>query len=138
MGNLTAADPLTSVLDFLAAFGRSHDEDLANYRRHTTADVRFESGQTTLSSRDDLTAYITAAIENFGVATLKVDVLHAAAHGDVVLTERVDHLDAPDGTEVYTLPVAGAFEIREGKVSRWRDYYDTARIHRRDLRVSKL
>ncbi|MBV9595212.1 MAG: nuclear transport factor 2 family protein, partial [Actinobacteria bacterium] len=88
----------------------------------------YPSGRTALTNRDDLIAYIAAAVENFGVATLKVDVLHAAGSGDVVLTERIDHLYAPDGTEVFTLPVAGAFEVREGKIAGWRDYYDTARI----------
>ena len=49
-------------------------------------------------------------------------VLHIAAAGDVVLTERVDGFIG-DGKNV-SLPVMGTFEIRDGKIAAWRDYFD--------------
>jgi len=48
-----------------------------------------------------------------------------AASGDVVLTERLDMIKAPDGT-LHGVPVMGAFVVRNGKISRWTDYWDTA------------
>ena len=50
------------------------------------------------------------------------EVLHSAANGDVVLNERVDRFDM-GGTEV-SVQVCGVFEIRDGKIARWRDYFD--------------
>lgn len=49
-------------------------------------------------------------------------VLNAAADGDVVLTERLDKF-VMGGRDVE-LPVAGVFEIRDGKIAAWRDYFD--------------
>lgn len=41
-------------------------------------------------------------------------------------SERVEHFTPKPGTnaEVFELPVLGVFELREGKVSAWRDYFD--------------
>ncbi len=47
-----------------------------------------------------------------------------AADGAVVLTERVDNF-VINGREV-SLPVMGTFEIRNGKIAAWRDYFDLA------------
>lgn len=47
-----------------------------------------------------------------------------AATGDVVLTERLDMIRTPSG--VQGVPVMGAFVVRNGKITRWTDYWDTA------------
>ncbi len=49
------------------------------------------------------------------------EVLRIAASGDVVLTERIDRFFGEKSVE---LPVMGAFEIRDGKIAAWRDYFD--------------
>jgi limonene-1,2-epoxide hydrolase len=48
-------------------------------------------------------------------------VLHISASGGVVLTERVDKFLGPKNVE---LPVMGAFEIKDGEITAWRDYFD--------------
>ena len=48
---------------------------------------------------------------------------NAAAAGDVVLTERIDYIGTGDAR--FPVPVMGAFEVRDGKIARWRDYFDT-------------
>jgi limonene-1,2-epoxide hydrolase len=50
--------------------------------------------------------------------------LHIAGDGDVVHTERIDRFDM--GEKKVELPVAGVFEIRDGKIAAWRDYFDMA------------
>jgi limonene-1,2-epoxide hydrolase len=50
--------------------------------------------------------------------------LHIAADGDVVHTERIDRFDIA-GKKIE-LPVAGVFEIKDGKIAAWRDYFDMA------------
>lgn len=42
--------------------------------------------------------------------------------GGVVLTERVDRFQIND--KWVELPVMGAFEVRDGRVAEWRDYFD--------------
>ena len=40
------------------------------------------------------------------------------------MNERTDHIQGPDGT-VHALPVMGTFIVRDGKITRWTDYWDT-------------
>ena len=51
------------------------------------------------------------------------EVTHIAAAGDVVLTERIDRFF---GAKPVELPVMGTFEVRDGKIAAWRDYFDLA------------
>jgi limonene-1,2-epoxide hydrolase len=45
-----------------------------------------------------------------------------AADGDTVLTERVDEITANGVTA--PVPVMGTFEVRDGRIVHWRDYFD--------------
>jgi limonene-1,2-epoxide hydrolase len=67
---------------------------------------------------------IKSTIQMFttGVDRVEFRVHHIAAAGDVVLTERVDAFFFPDKT--IELPVMGTFEVRDGKIAAWRDYFD--------------
>lgn len=48
--------------------------------------------------------------------------LHVAQAGSTVLTERIDRFVI--GGKDVALPVMGAFDIRDGKIAAWRDYFD--------------
>src|SRR5262245_48668999 len=50
------------------------------------------------------------------------DTQHIVADGSVVMTERVDHFVM--GDRDIALPVMGTFEVRDGKITAWRDYFD--------------
>jgi limonene-1,2-epoxide hydrolase len=67
---------------------------------------------------------IRATIEMFttGAEKLEFRVLNLAADGAVVMTERVDVFVLPHTT--IELPVMGTFEVRDGKIAAWRDYFD--------------
>jgi limonene-1,2-epoxide hydrolase len=49
------------------------------------------------------------------------------AKGDVVMNERTDVMRRKDGGEI-ALPVMGVFEIRDGRIAVWRDYFDMAMV----------
>lgn len=70
------------------------------------------------------TAAIRETIAGFtgGVKQVTFRILHIAAAGDVVLTERIDVFDF--GSSKIELPVSGTFELRDGKIAAWRDYFD--------------
>ena len=57
-----------------------------------------------------------------GVEAIDFRVVHIAANGPVVMTERVDVFTVPG--KMFELPVMGIFEIRDGKIHAWRDYFD--------------
>jgi limonene-1,2-epoxide hydrolase len=56
--------------------------------------------------------------------SVKFDIKHIVADGDVVLTERLDTFQMGDKT--VALEVMGTFELRDGKIAAWRDYFDMA------------
>lgn len=56
------------------------------------------------------------------------EVVNIAAAGNVVFAERVDRTRA-DGRSV-DLPVTGVFEVRDGLIAAWRDYFDLATYQR--------
>jgi limonene-1,2-epoxide hydrolase len=67
---------------------------------------------------------IRSTIEGFtaGVESIEFRVDHIVGEGDVVLTERVDIFSLP--AKAISLPVMGTFEVRDGKITAWRDYFD--------------
>ncbi|MGH9194686.1 MAG: limonene-1,2-epoxide hydrolase family protein [Acidimicrobiia bacterium] len=54
--------------------------------------------------------------------SIEFEVLRMASDGDYVLTERVDRFVM--GDKKVELPAAGVFELRDGKIAAWRDYFD--------------
>jgi limonene-1,2-epoxide hydrolase len=57
---------------------------------------------------------------------MTIETLHLAVRDNIVLTERVDTFKV--GDIVAPLPLMGAFEVREGKICAWRDYFDLGQI----------
>lgn len=63
----------------------------------------------------------------FGMCeSMTIETVHLAASGNVVLTERIDTFTI--GDVVAPLPVMGTFEVRDGRISAWRDYFDLAQV----------
>ena len=56
--------------------------------------------------------------------SIEFEVVNLAVRDGVVLTERIDTFTV--GQVVAPLPVMGTFEVRDGKISAWRDYFDMA------------
>jgi limonene-1,2-epoxide hydrolase len=61
--------------------------------------------------------------------------LSIAVNGERVLTERVDDFSI-GGVEV-SLPIMGVFEIRNGKILAWRDYFDLETYRRQLARQAR-
>lgn len=74
-----------------------------------------------LTGRDSVSDYLRSA---WRFDEVNWRMLNIACDGDVVLTERVDDFVINGGD--VSLPVMGVFEIREGKIAAWRDYFDLA------------
>lgn len=50
------------------------------------------------------------------------EVRHQVASGDVVMNERIDRFSM--GGRTIAIPVVGVFEVRDGQIAAWRDYFD--------------
>ncbi len=57
-----------------------------------------------------------------GSTYVEFKILHTASSGDIVFNERVDMFEM-NGKRIE-LPVAGVFQIKNGKIALWRDYFD--------------
>jgi limonene-1,2-epoxide hydrolase len=57
-----------------------------------------------------------------GVEKIEFIMKNISGSGNTVLTERVDIFVLPHVT--VELPVMGTFEVRDGKIAAWRDYFD--------------
>ena len=53
--------------------------------------------------------------------------INVVAGEEVVMNERLDMIKGPDG-KVHGLPVMGAFVVRDGRITRWTDYWDSGLI----------
>ena len=56
------------------------------------------------------------------VGPVRIETLRQVAVGDLVMNERIDHFDPPQG-KAFGLPVAGAFVVSGDKITEWRDYF---------------
>ncbi|ORB28133.1 limonene-1,2-epoxide hydrolase family protein [Mycolicibacterium parafortuitum] len=52
---------------------------------------------------------------------------HQVSSGNLVFNERTDVMRFKDGREL-ALPVTGVFEIVDGQIAAWRDYFDMATV----------
>jgi limonene-1,2-epoxide hydrolase len=79
---------------------------------------------TPVTGREDIANTISSFIRPGppGIEGIEFRVINIAADGPVVLTERVDVFRLSDKS--FELPVMGAFEVSDGKINAWRDYFD--------------
>lgn len=71
-------------------------------------------------------------------ATTKIEFIMKAigvsADGSTILTERIDKLHY--GEQVVVLPLMGIFVVKDGLISQWRDYADSASVNEQFAQLS--
>ena len=118
----TEEDAEQVVRDFCDAFDGRDAESL---RPYFTDDVVYHNIPVDPAVGLEATlAFLDGFFGMFSGTT--VDIVHLAVRDDVVLTERVDTLTL--GEHTAALPVMGTFELRDGRISAWRDYFDLAQV----------
>ena len=113
-----AETPIELVRHFCAAWSQLDLDALSGY--FTDDAVYHNIPLDPVVGRDNIKATIGGFTA--GVEKIEFRVLHIVADGPLVLTERVDVFVTPLVT--IELPVMGAFEVSDGRISVWRDYFD--------------
>jgi len=117
-GDPVPTAPLTVVQNFCAAWSKLDIDQMMGYF-HADA-VYHNIPVDPVVGRDNIREMIVGFTA--GWDRIDFEIRHAAAEGDVVLTERVDHFVSTERT--VSLPVMGTFELEGGLIRAWRDYFD--------------
>lgn len=97
-------------------------------KTHFTDDCRWEQAGLPTTTGPEEAGQLIGTMEQMGFSGVAVEFRNVAAAGDVVFTERVDWMVRPDGSRVGPLPVVGVTEFRDGKISAWREYFDSRNL----------
>jgi limonene-1,2-epoxide hydrolase len=112
-------DNVAIVRDFIAAWSRLDADELAAY--FTEDGTYYNMPAQPVSGRNNVRNFIRGFAG--GWASTQWDVRNIVGAGDVVFAERVDRTKTREGKSV-DLPCCGVFEMKDGKIKAWRDYFD--------------
>lgn len=108
------------IRDFMQAWSTLDAEQLAGY--FAEDGCYHNMPLQAVSGRQNIQAFIERFIA--GWTETRWDITHMAAVGDVVMVERLDRTRTGAGD--VDLPCVGVFEMENGKIKVWRDYFDLA------------
>ena len=112
----------------LKAWSEGLDAAKTATRQHFAHDCVWEQTGLPTTTGPEEAAQMINSMEAMGFSSIDVDFRNVVSAGDVVCTERIDWLVRPDGSRVGPLPVVGVTEFRDGKISSWREYFDSANL----------
>jgi limonene-1,2-epoxide hydrolase len=106
------------VKEFVEAWSRLDPAELAAY--FTEDGVYHNIPAQPVSGRENVQQFIAAFSGDW--TETDWEILSLFADGDRVVCERVDRTKTNNGD--VDLPCCGIFEMRDGKIAVWRDYFD--------------
>jgi limonene-1,2-epoxide hydrolase len=123
----TVSDSAESLVrKFLAAWKRSDPDELVSFFSDDA--VWTDSTRGVFRGIDAIRAELQSAVKMVPSVTCDVNTL--VANAGTVITERVDSFRIQG--EPFDLEVAGVFEVdSNGRINRWREYYDRKSIQDR-------
>lgn len=121
------SDAIQTVRDFVDTINEGPDGFGKAVARWFTPRTVWENvGLATTTGGDEALGFMQS-MSAAGIATFRVENLAIAAHGDKVLTERIDYLMNAAGETTQELRVMGIFVLgADGKIERWSDYFDAS------------
>ena len=121
-----SASPIETVRAFLAIWSEGPEAIYRALYDYLAPDAVYENvGLSCTRGPAEAHACFAAFGPMKNCLRLDVDILAIAACGNRVLVERIDRVIATDGRETLAAPVMGAFEVTDGRITAWRDYFDT-------------
>ena len=118
---------IETVTAFLAQCAKGQAEMLDAFRHYFTPETVWENvGFSKSTGLEEAMEVISGFEAGIGASAFRAEMLAIAAAGNIVLTERIDHLLDAEGQIVQSIRLMGIFEASDGKITAWRDYFDTA------------
>jgi limonene-1,2-epoxide hydrolase len=111
-------DNIAIIRRFIGAWSELDADALADY--FTEDGVYHNMPAEPVSGREAVRGFIKAFLTTW--TETQWDILHILGDGDVVVAERVDRTRTTQGD--VDLPCVGVFEMQDGKIRCWRDYFD--------------
>ena len=118
------AESVALIRNFIEACVRADPDEFAGYFTEDAA--WWNAPWKPVQGREAIRETLRRGAEQ--MAALPWEIKHIVADGDVVMAERVDNFMA-GGTRV-SVPCVGVFELRDGKIAAWRDYWDLKQFER--------
>ncbi|MGX9787978.1 nuclear transport factor 2 family protein [Mycobacterium sp. MMS18-G62] len=116
-----SADEL--VTEFCTLWAAPDPDELADY--FTDDAVYHNIPMDPVQGRGAIKEFIAGFLAAFD--GIDFNVHRQVSDGAVVMNERTDVMRRKDGGQI-ALPVMGVFEVRDGRIAAWRDYFDMATI----------
>lgn len=108
------------IREFVGAWSRLDADELVSY--FAEDGVYHNIPSSVVKGRDDIQRFITGFIRSW--ESTDWEIVSLLADGDIVMVERLDKTVVA-GSPV-NLPCFGYFELVDGKIKIWRDYFDLA------------
>jgi limonene-1,2-epoxide hydrolase len=111
------SEPVPLVRAFCEAWSRRDPQELSAY---FTADAVYHNIPMEAVRGGAISGWLARFCAQCTAA--EFEILQIVAAGPLVMTERIDRFELA-GKRIE-LPVAGVFELRDGRIGAWRDYFD--------------
>jgi limonene-1,2-epoxide hydrolase len=112
------SDNVQTIKDFIAAWSNLDSDELVGY--FSEDGIYYNMPTQPVQGKEQLKQFIGSFISNW--TKTNWDTLNIIGEGDVVIAERLDRTEV--GDIKVDLPCCGVFEMEEGKIKVWRDYFD--------------
>jgi limonene-1,2-epoxide hydrolase len=111
------------VTEFCKKWLTADPDELAGY--FTEDAVYHNIPMAPVQGREAIKEFIAGFTAGFDGIDFQVH--RQVSDGNVVMNERTDVMHRKDGREI-PLPVTGVFEVIDGRIAAWRDYFDLATV----------
>ena len=108
----------TTIRNFIGAWSNLDTDELVAY--FTEDGTYHNMPMQAVSGHQALREFINGFMANWEKTDWEI--LNLVSAGNIVVAERVDRTVAAGKT--VDLPCCGVFEMRDGKIAVWRDYFD--------------
>ncbi len=118
------ADNIELIRNFIQACVRANADEFAGY--FTDDAVWWNAPWQEVKGREAIRETLQRGAQR--MVALPWEIVNIMADSDIVMTERVDNFLV--GETRVSVPCMGIFELRDGKIAAWRDYWDLRQFER--------
>lgn len=123
--------------DFVARWSVSTDDMVyGSFRDYFTPETHWDNvGIRVTKGIDEAIELMEGYRDATGTVTVVVEILNLMSVGSTVIMERLDRMLDKHGKEFIVLPAVGVFGIENGKITWWRDYFDSAYMDKAGIKL---